>query len=106
MPTEMIKEQLINRIASELGYATALQLTDAIVRVGVQPAAVLTLLAELADVSPKAARTAIETFPDLERRGVFPQIVTWLDLAVALAQSSGATSLRYLKDSPLILGRV
>src|SRR5262245_57040552 len=105
MPTEMIKEQLINRM-SELGHATALQLTDAIVRVGVQPAAVLTLLAELADVSPKAARAAIETFPDLERRGVFPQIVTWLDLAVALSQSFGATTLRYLKDSPLILGLI
>ncbi len=66
--------------------------------------AVLTLLDELEQVSPKAARGALEALPELDRRVGLWLVRSWLDLGVALAESSGATALKYFKDSPLILG--
>ena len=95
---------LIVRLAGELGQATAVSLATRIVQAGVQPAAVLNLLDELEEVSSKATRAAIEALPELDRRVGLAQVISWLDLGVALAESSGATALKYFKDSPLILG--
>lgn len=98
---------LIQRLADELDGSVAHQLVARLAREAAQPepvAAVLTLLDELEEVSAKAARAAIEALPDLDRRAGLSQIIPWLDLGVALAESSGATALKYFKDSPLILG--
>jgi hypothetical protein len=97
---------LIAHLATELGEAAAADLASNILLTGLQPPAVLYLLRELTDVSPKAARAAMEAFLELDRRGALEQIVPWLDLAVSLAQSSGATALKYIKDSPLALGLI
>ena len=67
---------------------------------------VLLLLDELTEVSPKVARAAIESFPDLHQRGRLSDAVAWLDLGIALAESSGAIGLKYFKESPLILGLI
>lgn len=100
---------LIDRLAGELGAATARELVarlaGAMGKADVV-AAVLTLLAELEEVSPKAARAAIEALPELDRRAGLLQVTSWLDLGVALAESSGATALKYFKDSPLIIGLI
>lgn len=98
--------ELIDRLAEELGGATAAHLVNRLTQ-GEKPdqvAAVLTLLDELNEVSGKAGRAAIEALPELDRRAGCAQVVPWLDLGIALAGSSGATALRYFKDSPLILG--
>jgi nitric oxide reductase NorD protein len=104
MPTDKFSEKLTNRLADELGPATAASLVERMVESGSPPSAILALLNELEEVSPKAARGAIDALSELDRRAGFSQIVSWLDLGVALAESSGATALKYFKDSPLILG--
>ena len=96
--------QLTNRLAGELGPPVAAELVGRLNTSGVQPAAVLALLDELEAMSAKIARAAVEALPDLERRAGCSQLLSWLDLGVALAESSGATALKYFKDSPLILG--
>ncbi|BFU94154.1 MAG: conserved protein of unknown function [Nitrospira sp.] len=97
------QQQLLARLATELGPAAAGQLGRRLAGESVPPAAVLTLLEELDSVSAKAARAAIEAFPELDRRNALSSVLAWLDLGVALSESSGATALRYFRDSPLIL---
>ena len=104
MPSADAREQLTHRLAEELGPATAAYLLQRLVQSGGQPVATLALLNELEQVSAKAARAAVEALPELDRRAGCSQVVSWLDLGVALAESSGATALKYFKDSPLILG--
>ena len=99
-------KQLIQRLADELDRGLAAECVTRLIQAGNQPAAVLTLLNELEEVSPKAVRAAIEALPELDRRAGLAQVVSWLDLGVALAESSGATALKYFKDSPLILGLI
>ena len=104
-----IQQLLIDRVARELGSATADDLVAQIAKAGgdgniSSMAAVLTLFDELEQVSPKAARAAIEALPELDRRAGLVLARPWLDLGVALAESSGAAALKYFKDSPLILG--
>lgn len=96
--------QLMNRLAGELGPPVAAELVVRLNTSGVQPAAVLALLDELEAMSAKIARAAVEALPELDRRAGCSQLLSWLDLGVALAESSGATALKYFKDSPLILG--
>ncbi|MBK9306871.1 MAG: VWA domain-containing protein [Nitrospira sp.] len=67
---------------------------------------VLTLLDELHELSGKTATAAVEALPALDRRARLGDIILWLDLGVALAESSGASALKYFKDSPLLLGLI
>jgi hypothetical protein len=62
------------------------------------------LLEELADTSQKVVQEAVTALPESERRLGLHAVVPWLDLAVALALASGATAIRYLRESPLLLG--
>ena len=101
------QEALVDRLAGELGVPTATALVTRLAGTADKPdvvAAVLTLLNELEEISGKAARAAIDALPELERRAGLAHVIPWLDLGVALAESSGATALKYFKDSPLILG--
>ncbi|HXH86182.1 MAG TPA: hypothetical protein VNI35_05110, partial [Nitrospira sp.] len=99
-------EQLLQRLANELGRGPAAELVTKLVQAGWQAPAIVALLDELEEVSSKAARAAIEALPDLDRRAGLAQVVSWLDLGVALAETSGAIALKYFKDSPLILGLI
>src|SRR6266545_1412217 len=95
---------LMDRLADEVGVALADTLVAQLAAVPGQPdrvAAVLTLLNELEEVSVKAAHAAMEALPELDRRAGLSLVVPWLDLGVALAESSGATALKYFKQSPL-----
>ena len=69
-------------------------------------ARVLTLLDELLELSGKTSRAAVEALPELDRRAGLRDILLWLDLGVALAESSGASALKYFKDSPLVLALI
>jgi len=100
---QSVREQLTARLTEGLGQAAASQLAGGMERAG-HTASALALLDELRDVSVKAVQSAIEALPELQRRGGLSDVVAWLDLGVALAESSGAAALRYFKDSPLVLG--
>ena len=102
-------KQLIAKLAEELGPATAQHLVSRLVEANAKPnqvEGVLLLLDELHEVSPKVARAAIESFPDLQQRGRLSDAVAWLDLGTALAESSGAIGLKFFKESPLVLGLI
>ncbi|MBY0248076.1 MAG: VWA domain-containing protein [Nitrospiraceae bacterium] len=98
---------LIERLVPELGAEVAEALVAKMAGTAGTAqtmAAVRELLDELEDLSAKAVHAAIEALPELDRRAGLAHVVSWLDLGVALAESSGATALKYFKDSPLILG--
>jgi nitric oxide reductase NorD protein len=99
-------DQLTSRLSETLGADTAAALVERLSASGSQPAAVLALLDELEEVSSKVLEAALEALPEFARRAGCSQTVSWLDLGVALAESSGATALKYFKDSPLVLGLV
>jgi len=109
MAEHSTQTRLRERLAAELGAPVSdsliVRLAEAQDRSDTV-AAVLTLLDELEDISAKAARAAIEALPELDRRTGLAPVISWLDLGIALAESSGATALKYFKDSPLILGLI
>jgi nitric oxide reductase NorD protein len=101
--------QLIAKLAEELGPATAQHMVACFAESIGKPSqveGVSLLLDELTEVSPKVSRAAIESFPDLQQRGRLSDAVAWLDLGIALAESSGAIGLKYFKESPLVLGLI
>lgn len=103
------REILLQRLAPELGRAAAETLVARLPQPGGKPdveARVLTLLDELRELSEKAAGSAVAALPELDRRAGLSHIISWLDLGVALAESSGASALKYFKDSPLVLGLI
>ena len=105
----MMKEKLSTVLSPALGPAATGQIVDELFRSLDRidgPQAVLVLLGELTDLSPKAAGAAIEALPELHRRGVLSEIVQWLDLGLAFAHASGAAALRYVRESPLLLGLI
>ena len=62
------------------------------------------LLQELEERSAKLAGQAIEALPEMVERCGPESVVSWLDVAVTLAGLSGAITLKYLKESPRLLG--
>jgi nitric oxide reductase activation protein len=101
--------KLTAKLAEELGPATAEHLVFCLVEATEkqnQVEGILLLLDELHEISPKVARAAIESFPDLQQRGRLSEAVAWLDLGIALAESSGAIGLKFFKESPLVLGLI
>ena len=100
---------LIDRLVGDLGKATAEQLVAQVHALGGKPepvAAVLSLLEELAEVSEKVGRAAVEALPELARRAGLAPVVPWLNLGIVLVESSGASALKYFKESPRMLGVV
>ena len=98
---------LLDRLTRGLGLKTAEallpRLMDKPEEAGLHLAA---LLDELEELSAKAAHAAVEAIPELNRCIGLSEIIPWLDLGIALAESSGATALRYFKQSPLVLGLI
>jgi hypothetical protein len=105
MEFERTRAELLARLAEELGALTAQGLVAALPQ-STKLQGMLVLLGELTEVSPKAARGAIETLPELHRRNLMNDVVGWLEVCLALAESSGASALKYLKESPLLLGLI
>jgi nitric oxide reductase NorD protein len=99
------REQLIGRLAEILGSARAEGLVAALPQ-STQVQGILVLLSELGGVSSKVVQAAIETLPELHRRDRLGDVVSWLEVCLALAESSGASALKYLKESPLLMSLV
>jgi hypothetical protein len=100
---QSVPEQVAARLAPELGQDVARRLAGELERQG-RAAAALALLDELREVSAKVEASAVAALPEFERRSGLTDIVGWLDLGIALAESSGAAALKYFKDSPQVLG--
>ena len=101
------RQILLQRLDAELDRTVAESLVTRLPQATGKPdaeARVLMLLDELQEMSEKAASSAVAALPELDRRGGLSQILLWLDLGIAIAQSSGASALKYFKDSPLALG--
>ena len=62
------------------------------------------LVVELQERSAKLSREAIDALPEMVERCDPEIMVTWMDVAVTLAGRSGATTLKFLKESPRLLG--
>ncbi len=109
METPDTHTQLIGKLAEELGPVMAQHLASRLAETTGKPnqvEGVSLLLDELTEISPRVVRTAIESFPELHQRGLLCDAVAWLDLGIALTESSGAIGLKYFKESPLILGLI
>lgn len=109
MAEDSTQTRLRERLAGELGSGASEALAVRLAEIADRSdtvAAALTLLDELEEVSAKASRAAIAALPELDRRAGLSHLIPWLDLGIALAESSGATALKYFKDSPLILGLI
>lgn len=101
--------ELINRLNGDLGQVSAEQLVAQLSALGGKPepvAVVLSLLEELTEVSEKVGRAAVEALPELARRAGLGAVVPWLNLGIVLVESSGASALKYFKESPRMLGVV
>lgn len=97
------------RLAHKVGLTVAEPLLARITEAIGTPQGILhisALLDELEGVSAKAVHAAIDAMPELERCAGFSELIPWLDMGIALAESSGATALRYFKQSPVILGMI
>ncbi|MFO0701339.1 MAG: VWA domain-containing protein [Nitrospira sp.] len=108
--TDVSSRQIFrDRLASELGSTVAETLATRLAQeTGKvdQSAQILTLLDELEELSAKAACAAVGALPELDRRSGLSHVLLWLDLGVALTESSGASALKYFKESPLVLGLI
>ncbi|MDA0737658.1 MAG: VWA domain-containing protein [Nitrospirae bacterium] len=103
MNDSSLKEQLLaifgNRLSQEAADVAVQRLVEANVA-----AQVLELLSELQESSAKLVGGAIEALPEVLRRCDPQTVVPWLDLTIGLASLSGAVTLKYLRESPHILG--
>ena len=108
--TDMSSQQiLLQRLVRELSLAVAEPLVTRLSQATGKPdaaAQVLTLLDELQELSEKAATAALAALPELDQRAGLAHSLLWLDLGVVLTQSSGASALKYFKDSPMVLGLI
>ena len=69
-----------------------------------QAALLAELLNELDALSAKLGAAGRAALDEVVRRGMTDVAVPWLDLGIALAESSGATATRYFTESPLLIG--
>ena len=105
-PTPPSPQERLTALLEPLGPDTAARLAQGLVAGGSHLTALTAadLLDELREASAKVMREAVGALPDLDRRLGLELVVPWLDVAVSLAQASGATAMRYLRESPLLLG--
>lgn len=62
------------------------------------------LIVELQERSAKLSREAIDVLPEMVERCEPEIMITWMDVVVTLAWTSGAMTLKFLKESPRLLG--
>ncbi len=98
-----LSERLEIRIARFLDPTTAKALSELLIA-DQSAETVEELLEELRGLSKKIEQAAIEAIPILQQKGGLKEVVRWLDTVIVLAESSGATALKYLKESPLLMG--
>ncbi len=98
-----LEQRLFEILANRLDSSTARQLVTVMAQAGVA-VHLLELLSELREISEKLMQEAIGALPEVHHRCGPDTLVPWLDLAISLAGSSGATTLKYIRESPRLLG--
>jgi nitric oxide reductase NorD protein len=86
-----------------MGLALAQEVVASLIQAGVAEQA-QELLSELQGSSAKLSGGAIEALPEVLRRCDPQTVIPWLDLTIGLSSLSGAVTLKYLRESPHILG--
>lgn len=97
---------LVQRLAAALGPEAARVLVSRIEEAAEEHEPLLqvtALLDELETVSAKVTEAAIDALPAFARCVGLGVVVPWLDMGLVVAESSGATALRYFKESPALL---
>lgn len=97
--SETLRAQLAVRLGPDSAHKVATVLFEA---GGAEH--VSELLNELQERSAKLAGQAMEALPEMMDRCGPEPAVAWLDVAVTLAGLSGAITLKYLNESPRLLG--
>ncbi len=96
-------EALRSQLADRLGPDSAIKVATALFEAG-GAGHVSELLNELQERSAKLAGQAMDALPEMVERCDPEPVVPWLDVAVTFAGLSGAITLKYLKESPRLLG--
>ena len=99
------RDALVARLAKYCDPPLAAELVEELIRAAVAEVT-LDLIEELEELSPKVARAAADALPELRKRVGMVDAVQWLDLGVTIAGSSGATAMKFFKESPLVLGLI
>src|SRR6059036_1001952 len=102
MSADSIENKLTAFLAADLERMAAAELAGRLVEIG-HGAAALELLTELREASRKVASAAVEALPEVVTLLPGEAVATWIDLAISLNEQSGAASIKFCKESPLIL---
>src|SRR5437879_6649212 len=102
----MSADSIVNKVTAfleaELERMAAAELAGRLVGIG-QGAAALELLTELRDASRKVASAAVEALPEVAALLPGETVAAWIELAISLNEQSGAASIKFCKESPVIL---
>src|SRR5256712_8296754 len=102
MSADSIESKLTAFLEADRERMAAAELAGRLVGVG-HAAAALELLTELREASRKVASAAVEALPEVVTLLPGETVATWIDLAISLNEQSGAASIKFCKESPLIL---
>src|SRR5437870_2821731 len=102
----MSADSLVNKVTAfledDLERMAAAELAGRLVGIG-HAAAALELLTELREASRKVASVAVEALPEVVALLPGEAVAAWIDLAISLNEQSGAASVKFCKESPVIL---
>src|SRR2546426_2814018 len=102
MSADSIENKLTAFLEADLERMAAAELAGRLVGVG-HAAAALELLTELREASRKVASAAVEALPEVVTLLPGETVATWIDLAISLNEQSGAASIKFCKESPVML---
>src|SRR2546426_12407355 len=102
MSADSIENKLTTFLEADLERMAAAELAGRLVGIG-HAAAALELLTELREASRKVASAAVEALPEVVTLLPGEAVTTWIDLAISLNEQSGAASIKFFKESPVML---
>src|SRR5881409_52931 len=102
MSADSIENKLTAFLEADLERMAAAELAGRLVGIG-HAAAALELLTELREASRKVASAAVEALPEVVALLPGEAVAAWIDLAISLNEQSGAASVKFCKESPVIL---
>src|SRR5881409_234608 len=102
MSADSIESKLTAFLEADLERMAAAELAGRLVGIG-HAAAALELLTELREASRKVASAAVEALPEVVTLLPGEAVATWVDLAISLNEQSGAASIKFCKESPVML---
>src|SRR5256712_577776 len=102
MSADSVERKWAAVVEADRGRMAGAELAGGVVGIG-HAAAALELRTELRDAPRKVASAAVEALPEVVTLLPGEAVATWIDLAISLNEQSGAASIKFCKESPLIL---